>query len=209
MIRHLVLVIVALAAGPLGCSESEARNAASSLAATTGKLNDSIEIMNGSWNQIEIARNQIINDRSEAALETDDRVQSHLAIWRALEAKGNDYETRVLAFEAVQNEVAAEGARDESLTAINDKLIARIAQATGLKSTQLTQAVADLASLSKPATVINQVEFIAQFAQGVKDGVDSAAKDAKSAADNSTKLAANLNNSKAGNVPGASPTTRP
>src|SRR5689334_9353435 len=101
MLRRLGLFLAnfVLVAGLSGCSASEARNAAMSLATTSGKLNDTIQTMTRSWAQIETARDYIITDRIESGLETNNRVQSRLAVWRALSVKGNEYETRVLTFD--------------------------------------------------------------------------------------------------------------
>jgi hypothetical protein len=180
--RAAVLVGVVLGAClATGCGSSTVRQYAAVLAADTARLNDQLEGLTKSRQQIEGSRERLAGLLELSTLQTDSYVQRRLAQWTALGADPAFRELQAL-FAAVRNHTEAAAARAAAIESLGRKVVDARIEASGRRSEQLTETAKHLAALSRAPTIEDKVKFLSGYVKNVQDSLAAARQDAEKAA---------------------------
>lgn len=182
MNRPLISSLLIVCAGGLfGCSPSPVRQAAATLAANTGRLNDEVEGLTRSRRQIEAARESLTQAMELSTLQTRSYTATRLATWDALKGSSADLKLRADLYQSAVRFTEDAAKRDAEIDDLARKVVAMRDQAKGDRSDKLADAAKSLASLSREPSLAEQLQFFAGYAKDVRDSLKKAKEDAAKA----------------------------
>ncbi|WP_413936389.1 hypothetical protein [Nitrospira sp. BLG_1] len=168
-----------------GCSPSVVRDYAAVLSANTSQLNDQVEQFTKSQQEIDIARDRLINMLELSTLRTENYNERRLAEWTALEGDPAFKERKDL-FGMIRAYTDAAGKRESEIKLLTGKVIEMRLAAKGQRSEKLADTVKHLAALSKDPSLKHHVTFLTGFAQNIADSLKKAQDDATKASSAAT-----------------------
>lgn len=165
-----------------GCDPNVVRQHAATLAIETGKLNDNIEELTTSRQEIEAARLRLTNKIDLSSLEIEQEIRQRLAIWSALKDDAA-FKQRLQLFGSIKSYSDVAISEDDALSALNKKVVDISDAAKGQRSEQLSETVKELTALSKETSLVDNLMFLANTAKSVRDSIKQAKKDSANASE--------------------------
>lgn len=168
-------VALAFVVGWLGACASAPREAAATLAASTSQLNERIQSLVATQQQINAARSRLSDAVERSGLRTENRTEAQLAVWRVFES-GADHGLRLRIFEAARTHAVGAEKRYSEATALEARIVSMSARANAEGSAELAETRRHLIALATKRSLKESIQFVVGYAQDVDTKLDGLSK---------------------------------